>query len=64
MHQLSLKYLKEIITRLFILYSPTNKKKINNHSYQNYKNMKNNSHTYGRSYGHQKLTFSKIIKTK
>ena len=26
--------------------------------------MKNNSHTYGRSYSHQKLTFSKIIKTK
>ncbi len=28
------------------------------------KHRKNNSHTYGRSYGHQKHTFSKIIKTK
>ena len=26
--------------------------------------MKNNSHTYGQSYGHQKHTFSKIITTK
>ena len=26
--------------------------------------MKNNSHTYGHSYDHQKPTFSKIIKTK